>query len=58
MLHGHAYKYMLNASPYYRLDTIHFLGLVAKRMIESNLYVVQTFEATETQENRKAPVQP
>jgi hypothetical protein len=46
---------MLNASPYCRLDTIHFLGLVAKRMIASNLYVDQTFEATETQENRKAP---
>jgi hypothetical protein len=45
---------MLHASPDCRLDTIHFLGLVAKGTIASTLFVDQTFEATETQEIRKA----
>jgi hypothetical protein len=45
---------MLHTSPNYRLDAIHSLGCVAKRMIASTLFVDQTFEATVTQEIRKA----
>ena len=45
---------MLHASPDCRLDSIHFLDLVAKRMIASTLFVYQTFEASETQEIRNA----
>jgi len=45
---------MLHASPDCRLYSIHFLSLVAKRMIASTFFVDQTFEATEIQEIRKA----
>jgi hypothetical protein len=45
---------MLHASPHCRFDAIHFLCFVAKRMIASTFFVDQTFEATETQEIRKA----
>jgi len=52
--YGHALEGMVNTSPDCRLDTIHSLGCVDKRMIASTLFVDQTFEATESQEVRKA----
>jgi hypothetical protein len=45
---------MLHASPDFRLETIHFPGLVAKRMIASTPFVDQAFEATELQQTLKA----
>jgi hypothetical protein len=48
--HEHAPEGMLHASPDCQLETIHFLGLVAKRMIASTPFVDQAFEATELQQ--------
>jgi hypothetical protein len=45
---------MLPASPDCRLETIHFLGCVAKRMIASAYFVDHAFEATEIQKILKA----
>jgi hypothetical protein len=45
---------MFHTSSDCRLGAIHSLVSVAKRMIASTLWVDQTFEATETQEIRKA----
>jgi hypothetical protein len=45
---------MLHTSSDYRLDTIQFLGCVAKRIIASAFFVDQAFEATEIQKILKA----
>jgi hypothetical protein len=52
--HGHAAKDMLHTSSNCRLDTIQFLGCVAKQMIASAFFVDQAFEATEIQKILKA----
>ena len=46
---GHAAEDMLHAGSDCGLDTIQFLGCVAKKMIASAIFLDQAFEATEIQ---------